>query len=113
MSNYFDQEPNFKEIAKKENTFNYNIASLGDIYRHCLEPPKEQKQYDILSEQEMYSKGLIPGRAKIGYKNYNKPNFPQDKNINNLNINNIDLGKGLSKNDLFNEDNWKNFIMKM
>ena len=103
MSNYFDQEPNFKEIAKKENTFNYNIASLGDIYRHCLEPPKEQKQYDILSEQEMYSKGLIPGRAKIGYKNYIKPNFPQDKNINNVNINNIDLGKGLSKNINLNQ----------
>jgi hypothetical protein len=103
MSNYFDQEPNFKEIAKKENTFNYNIASLGDIYRHCLEQPKVQKQYDILSEQEMYSKGLIPGRAKIGYKNYNKPNFPQDKNINNVNINNIDLGKGLSKNINFNQ----------
>ena len=103
MSNYFDQATNFKEIAKKENTFNYNIASLGDIYRHCLEPPKEQKQYDILSEQEMYSKGLIPGRAKIGYKNYIKPNFPQDKNINNVNINNIDLGKGLSKNINFNQ----------
>ena len=51
MSNYFEQEPNFKEIAKKENTFNYNIASLGDIYRNCLESLKKKKQYDIFSEQ--------------------------------------------------------------
>ena len=103
MSNIYNQEPNFKEIAKKENTFNYSIASLGDIYRPYLEPPKVQKQYDILSEEEMYSKGLIPGKSGIGYKIKSKSNFPKDPNIKNVNVNQVDLGKGLSKNINLNQ----------
>ena len=103
MSNIYNQEPNFKEIAKKENTFNYSIASLGDIYRPYLEPSKVQKQYDILSEEEMHSKGLIPGKSGIGYKIKSKSNFPKDPNIKNVNVNQVDLGKGLSKNINLNQ----------
>ena len=98
MSENFYPKQSFKEIAKNENTFNYNIASLGDIYRPYLESPKKQKQYDILSEEEMYSKGLIPGKSNIGYKKYTKSNIPQDPNMKNVYVNQVDLGKGLSKN---------------
>ena len=103
MSNIYNQNPNFKEIAKRENNFNYSVASLGDIYRPYLESPKIQRQYDILSEEEMYAKGLIPGKSNIGYKKYSKSKFPQDPNIKNVNINNVDLGKGLSKNINLNQ----------
>ena len=103
MSNIYAQPPNFKEIAKRENNFNYSVASLGDIYRPYLESKKEQRQYDILSEQEMYSRGLIPGKSNIGYKNYQKSNIPKDSKINNVNINKVDLGKGLSKNINLNQ----------
>ena len=103
MSNIYTQPPNFKEIAKRENNFNYSVASLGDIYRPYLESKKEQRQYDILSEQEMYSRGLIPGKSNIGYKNYQKSNIPKDSKINNVNINKVDLGKGLSKNINLNQ----------
>ena len=103
MSNIYNQNPNFKEIAKRENNFNYSVASLGDIYRPYLESPKVQRQYDILSEEEMYAKGLIPGKSNIGYKKYSKSKFPQDPNIKNVNINNVDLGKGLSKNINLNQ----------
>ena len=103
MSNIYAQPPNFKEIAKRENNFNYSVASLGDIYRPYLESHKEQRQYDILSEQEMYSRGLIPGKSNIGYKKYTKSNIPKDPNIKNVNINNVDLGKGLSKNINLNQ----------
>ena len=44
MSNIYAQPPNFKEIAKRENNFNYSVASLGDIYRPYLESKKEQIQ---------------------------------------------------------------------
>ena len=81
MSNIYAQPPNFKEIAKRENNFNYSVASLGDIYRPYLESHKEQRQYDILSEQEMHSRGLIPGKSNIGYKKYTKSNIPKDPNI--------------------------------
>ena len=103
MSNIYDQTQSFKEIAKRENNFNYSVASLGDIYRPYLESQKEQRQYDILSEEEMYAKGLIPGRSNIGYKNYKKSNLPKDPNIKNVNVNNVDLGKGLSKNINLNQ----------
>ena len=103
MSNIYAQPPNFKEIAKRENNFNYSVASLGDIYRPYLESKKEQRQYDILSEQEMYSRGLIPGKSNIGYKNYQKSNIPKDSKINNVSINKVDLGKGLSKNINLNQ----------
>ena len=103
MSNIYNQKPNFKEIAKRENNFNYSVASLGDIYRPYLESPKVQRQYDILSEEEMKAKGLIPGKSNIGYKNYSKSNYPQDPNIKNVNINKVDLGKGLSKNVNLNQ----------
>ena len=103
MSNYYNEPPNFKEIAKKENTFNYSVASLGDIYRPYLESPKKFKQYDILSEEEMYSKGLIPGKSNIGYKNYPNSKIPFDKKSNNVNINQVDLTKGLSKNINLNQ----------
>ena len=103
MSNYFNPSQKYKELAKKENHFNYNIASLGDIYRPYLESPKKQRQYDILSEEEMYSKGLIRGKSNIGYKKYPKSNIPIDKNMNNVNINQVDLSKGLSKNINLNQ----------
>jgi len=103
MSNIYSQKPNFKEIAKRENNFNYSVASLGDIYRPYLESPKVQRQYDILSEEEMKAKSLIPGKSNIGYKNYSKSNYPQDPNIKNVNINKVDLGKGLSKNVNLNQ----------
>ena len=103
MSNIYAQPPNFKEIAKRENNFNYSVASLGDIYRPYLESKKEQRQYDILSEQEMYSRGLTQNKSNIGYKNYQKSNIPKDSKINNVNINKVDLGKGLSKNINLNQ----------
>ena len=103
MSNYFNQPQKYKDLAKKENHFNYSIASLGDIYRPYLESPKKQRQYDILSEEEMHSKGLLPGKSNIGYKNYPKSKIPQDKNISNVNINEVDLNKGLSKNINLNQ----------
>ena len=103
MSNYYNEPPNFKEIAKKENTFNYSVASLGDIYRPYLESPKKFKQYDILTEEEMKSKGLIPGKSNIGYKNYPNSKIPIDKKSNNVNINQVDLTKGLSKNINLNQ----------
>jgi hypothetical protein len=79
MSNIYNQKPNFKEIAKRENNFNYSVASLGDIYRPYLESPKVQRQYDILSEEEMKAKGLIPGKSNIGYKKYPKSKIPKIK----------------------------------
>ena len=103
MSNIYAQPPNFKEIAKRENNFNYSVASLGDIYRPYLESKKEQRQYDILSEQEMYSRGLTQNKSNIGYKNYQKSNIPKDEKINNVSINKVDLGKGLSKNINLNQ----------
>ena len=103
MSNYFNQPQKYKDLAKKENHFNYSIASLGDIYRPYLESPKKQRQYDILSEEEMYSNGLIRGKSNIGYKKYPKSNIPIDKNMNNVNINQVDLSKGLSKNINLNQ----------
>ena len=103
MSNYFNQPQKYKDLAKKENHFNYSIASLGDIYRPYLESPKKQRQYDILSEEEMHSKGLLPGKSNIGYKKYSKSKIPQDKNISNVNINEVDLNKGLSKNINLNQ----------
>ena len=103
MSNYSNPSQKYKELAKKENRFNYNIASLGDIYRPYLESPKKQRQYDILSEEEMYARGLIRGKSNIGYKKYPKSNIPQDKNISNVNINEVDLNKGLSKNINLNQ----------
>ena len=99
MSTIYNQPPNFKEIAQRENNFNYSVASLGDIYRPYLSPQKEQRQYDILTEEEMYSRGIAQGKKNIGYKNYNNnPNIPQDKNLQNISINQVDLNKGISKN---------------
>ena len=42
MSNIYAQPPNFKEIAKRENNFNYSVASLGDIYRPYLESKRNK-----------------------------------------------------------------------
>ena len=55
MSSLYQKEPNFKEIAKRENNFKYSVSSLGDIYRPYL-TSKQQRQYDILSEEEMISR---------------------------------------------------------
>ena len=102
MATIYQKEPNFKEIAKRENNFNYSVASLGDIYSPYL-TKKQQRQYDILSEEEMIARGLTAGRPNFSYKKYNKPNYPQDPKINNVNINQVDLGKGMSKNIYLNQ----------
>ena len=102
MATFYQKEPNFKEIAKRENNFNYSVASLGDIYRPYL-TTKQQRQYDILSEEEMIAKGITSGRPNFSYKKYNKSNYPKDPNLKNVNINEVDLGKGLSKNIYLNQ----------
>ena len=102
MALLYEKEPNFKEIAKRENNFNYSVASLGDIYRPYL-VSKTQRQYDILSEEEMMARGITAGRPNFSYKKYNKKNYPQDPNLKNVNINEVDLGKGLSKNIYLNQ----------
>ena len=102
MSSLYQKEPNFKEIAKRENNFNYSVASLGDIYRPYL-TSKQQRQYDILSEEEMISRGITAGRPNFSYKKYNKSNYPNDPNLKNVNINQVDLGKGMSKNIYLNQ----------
>ena len=66
MASLYQREPNFKEIAKRENNFNYSIASLGDIYRPYL-TTKQQRQYDILSEEEMLARGITQGRPNFSY----------------------------------------------
>ena len=101
MATYY--APNFKEIAKRENNFNYSVASLGDIYRPYLTTKKQQRQYDILSEEEMIERGITAGRRNFSYKKYNKLNYPQDPNLNNVNINQVDLSKGMSKNIYLNQ----------
>ena len=102
MASLYQREPNFKEIAKRENNFNYSIASLGDIYRPYL-TTKQQRQYDILSEEEMLARGITQGRPNFSYKKYNKLNYPKDPNLKNVNINEVDLGKGMSKNIYLNQ----------
>ena len=102
MASLYQKEPNFKEIAKRENNFNYSVASLGDIYRPYL-TTKTQRQYDILSEEEMIARGITAGRPNFSYKKYNKPNYPKDPNLKNVNINEVDLGKGMSKNIYLNQ----------
>ena len=102
MVTLYQRQPNFKEIAKRENNFNYSVASLGDIYRPYL-TKKQQRQYDILSEEEMIDRGITGGRPNISYKKYNKLNYPQDPNLKNVNINQVDLGKGMSKNIYLNQ----------
>jgi hypothetical protein len=87
---------------KRENNFNYSVASLGDIYSPYL-TSKQQRQYDILSEDEMRQMGISTGRPNFSYKKYNKPNMPQDPNLKNVSINQVDLGKGLSKNVYLNQ----------
>jgi len=67
MASLAYKEPNFRQIAKKENTFNYNVASLGDIYSPYL-TSKEQRQYDILSEEEMLQRGIATGKPSYSYK---------------------------------------------
>ena len=102
MATFYDRGPNFKDIAKRENNFNYSVASLGDIYSPYL-TSKQQRQYDILSEDEMRQMGITTGRPNFSYKKYNKPNLPQDPNLKNVSINQVDLGKGLSKNIYLNQ----------
>ena len=102
MASLYSKEPNFKEIAKRENNFNYSVASLGDIYRPYL-TTKQQRQYDILSEEEMIARGITAGRPNFSYKKYNKSNYPKDPNLKNVNINEVDLGKGMSKNIYLNQ----------
>ena len=102
MASLTYKEPNFRQIAKKENTFNYSVASLGDIYSPYL-TSKEQRQYDILSEEEMLQRGIATGKPSYSYKKYNKPNYPHDPNLKNVSINQVDLGKGLSKNIYLNQ----------
>ena len=102
MVSLYSKEPNFKEIARRENNFNYSVASLGDIYRPYL-TTKQQRQYDILSEEEMISRGITAGRQNFSYKKYNKSNYPKDPNLKNVNINEVDLGKGMSKNIYLNQ----------
>ena len=102
MASLYQREPNFKEIAKRENNFNYSVASLGDIYRPYL-TTKQQRQYDILSEEEMLARGITQGRPNFSYKKYNKLNYPKDPNLKNVNINEVDLGKGMSKNIYLNQ----------
>ena len=102
MASLYSKEPNFKEIAKRENNFNYSVASLGDIYRPYL-TTKQQRQYDILSEEEMIARGITAGRPNFSYKKYNNSNYPKDPNLKNVNINEVDLGKGMSKNIYLNQ----------
>ena len=102
MATIYERGPNFKDIAKRENNFNYSVASLGDIYSPYL-TSKQQRQYDILSEDEMRQMGITTGRPNFSYKKYNKPNLPQDPNLKNVSINQVDLGKGLSKNIYLNQ----------
>ena len=102
MATFYQQEPNFKEIAKRENNFNYSVASLGDIYSPYL-TTKQQRQYDILTEEEMLARGIRGGRPNFSYKKYNKPKYPQDPNLKNVNINQVDLGKGMSQNIYLNQ----------
>ena len=102
MATLYQKEPNFKEIARRENNFNYSVASLGDIYSPYLKT-KQQRQYDILSEEEMLARGIRGGRTNFSYKKYNKPKYPQDPNLKNVNINQVDLGKGMSQNIYLNQ----------
>ena len=104
MSSISNQPINFKEIAQRENNFNYSVASLGDIYRPYLSPQKEERKYDILTEEEMYLRGLNQNQKNFSYKNYNKNSYqPQDPNLKNININQVDLNKGISKNINLNQ----------
>ena len=99
----YEREPNYKQIAKVENNFNYSIASLGDIYKPYLYD-KKQRQYDILSEESMYNRGLMKSaRPSSTYMKYQKANQPQDPKLKNININNVDLSKGMSKNIYLNQ----------
>ena len=102
MASLYSKEPNFKEIAKRENNLNYSIASLGDIYRPYLST-KQKREYEILSEEEMIARGITAGRPNFSYKKYNKSNYPKDPNLKNVNINEVDLGKGMSKNIYLNQ----------
>ncbi len=103
MATFYQREPNFKEIAKRENNFNYSVASLGDIYRPYLTTKQQQRQYDILTEEEMISRGINAGRPNFSYKKYNNLNQPKDPNLKNVNINQVDLGKGMSQNIYLNQ----------
>ena len=103
MATLYQREPNFKEIAKRENNFNYSVASLGDIYRPYLTTKQQQRQYDILSEEEMIARGIIKGRPNFSYKKNNKVYSPPDPNLKNVNINQVDLGKGMSHNIQLNQ----------
>ena len=99
----YQKEPNYKQIAKVENNFNYSIASLGDIYKPYLYD-KKQRQYDILSEEEMINRGLMDKtRPSSTYMRYQKAKQPQDPKLKNVNINNVDLSKGMSKNIYLNQ----------
>ena len=102
MATFYQREPNFKEIAKRENNFNYSVASLGDIYAPYL-TTKQQRQYDILTEDEMKLRRLKAGRPNFSYKKYNNLNQPKDPNLKNVNINQVDLGKGMSQNIYLNQ----------
>ena len=68
MATFYEREPNFKDIAKRENNFNYSVASLSDIYSPYL-TSKQQRQYDILSEEEIFQMEITTGRLNF---NYNK-----------------------------------------
>ncbi len=51
----------------------------------------------------MYKRGLTYKRPSSTYKQYQKTKIPQDPKLQNININDVDLGKGMSKNIYLNQ----------
>jgi hypothetical protein len=51
----------------------------------------------------MLQMGITTGRPNFSYKKYNNLNQPKDPNLKNVNINQVDLGKGMSQNIYLNQ----------